>query len=33
MIKQINLMINEINDQLDVQQDKKDVTFHLQLKS
>ena len=33
MIKKINLMINKINDQLNVQQDKKDVTFHLQFKS
>ena len=34
MIKQINLVINEINDQhSNVQQDKKDVTLHLQLKS
>ena len=29
IIKQINLMINENNDQLNVQQDKKDVTLHL----
>ena len=33
MIKPINLIINEINDQLYVEQDKKDVTFHLLLKS
>ena len=33
MIEQITLIINEINDQLNVQQDKKDVTFHLQFKS
>ena len=30
MVKQINLVINEINDQhSNVQQDKKDVTLHL----
>ena len=29
MIKQTNLMINEISDQPNVQQDKKDVALHL----